>query len=807
MRIRSRSLLVAASLVTVSCAGGPPPPEPVPPPPPPFAALRKLDAPPPMAGDAVQGRAGDWLLQNERLAVVVAGPGPDRAPAAGNLIDAAPAGGRDALRGIFTGLGDSLLLPVRYDDVRADTAPDSSLQVLVASGRWPGSDSDRPRLRVETRYELRAGSDYLAVRTTVVNMGADTLAAFPLGDVVEWGRAEPYAPGRGTLTAAAPGAIPFAAASGEGSGYAWVSTAGDLAARHGRTWSDLVAASPDLAPGDTARYERLLFAVRGSAAPAQEAAWAMKGRPVGKLRADVEGDDGRPVADAVVEARDEEGVSRGLGETDTRGRVTLALPPGRYRVTARHPRRGPAEREREERVEVGKDARAEFKLPETATVTLVAVDVTGRPSPAKWLFTGIEGTPDPDLGPDRRADGAGRAVFSGTGGIRAEIPPGRYRVVAARGPSFEPWEAEATFHSGREAALQAVIAPLDLPRGWVAMDAGVQTAPSPGVEVAAPDRARALVSEGIEWFASIDRDRRTDYAPVIDALNLAAPLHGLPGLEKATPNGPASVYPVGGGETGPGLGCTLERMSRAAGSGDGGAAGILQLDLHGEARDGVSGRVEPSCPDSVQDPRRADAIELVGSTDRASFEADWKRWLSLLDPGNPLYAVGGAASNGLLGDAPWGARSFVFTGAGPATAGALMNAVRSGRVVVSDGPFIDFRLEGRTIGDTLVTAAGIVRGHLKVWAPSPVEVRQVTLIVDGEADSIFMLRGRDRSLRFDEDVEAAISGSGYVLVRVDGVFHSNPPAVEAPGSAEQRTLRKSIAFSNPIWVEIPGGGS
>jgi hypothetical protein len=827
MRIPSRSLLVTVSLVLISCAGGAPPPEPLPPPPPPFVALRELDTPPPMTGETVEGRAGDWILRNERLAVVVAGTGTHRAPTIGNLIDAAPAGGGDALRGIFTGLGDSLLLPVRYRSVQTATAPDSSLQVLVASGDWTapaappdslgasgeetpatpvrnaGATSGGSVLRVETRYELRAGSDFLTVRTTLVNEGLETLTALALGDVVEWGRAEPYAPGRGILTGAAPGPLPFAAASGEGSGYAWVSTAGDFAGRHGRGWSDLAAESTGLAPGDTASYERLLFVVRGSTARAQVLAWAAKGRPVGKLRAEVEGDDGRPVPGAVVEAVDGKGVSRGLGETDTRGRVTLALPPGRYRLTARHPRRGPAERARDARVVAGRDAHVGFKLPAAATVTLVSVDAEGRPSPATWIFTGIEGTPDPDLGPGWRADGAGRALFSATGAIRAGIPAGRYRVTAARGPAYEPWETEATFHAGREAALQAVLIPLDLPPGWAVMDAGVQAAPSPGTEVAPADCVRVLVSRGIGWFASIDRDRVTDYAPVIDGLTLSAPLHCLPGMERwLESSSPIAAYPIPAGAAlregesfPPGITTPSSGRGRA----------VIQLDPADVRYGGIYARSRPVVPDTVW-KRRWGAIELLGPGEPESFESRWDRWLSLLGGGRSVTAMGGTGAARLSEELPWGPRSYVFTGTGPATADSVVDAIHRGRVVVTDGPMIDLRLGGTTIGDTLVTTPGAVKGHLRVWAPSPVEVGRVTVIVNGKADAIFMARGRDRSIRFDEDIEPMLVEPGYVLVRVDGVFHSNSPR-GGTGPSEHRSSRKSIAFSNPIWVEILRGGS
>src|SRR5256885_1444682 len=60
-----------------------------------------------------------------------------------------------------------------------------------------GHDSGEPRLGFETRYRLRPGSNALEITTTVTNGTGARVDNYSVGDAVQWGRVERFAPGFG----------------------------------------------------------------------------------------------------------------------------------------------------------------------------------------------------------------------------------------------------------------------------------------------------------------------------------------------------------------------------------------------------------------------------------------------------------------------------------------------------------------------------------------------------------------------------------------------------------------------------------
>jgi hypothetical protein len=114
------------------------------------------------------------------------------------------------------------------------------------------------------------------------------------------------------------------------------------------------------------------------------------------------------------------------------------------------------------------------------------------------------------------------------------VPPGRYRVTATRGPAYQAYTNEVSLKPGEKEDLTAVLSRLDIPAAWVSADLHVHAVPSFDSAVTLGARAGSLVCEGIEWFASSDHGRRTDYRAVLDTLKLAAPLHALVSDEVTT---------------------------------------------------------------------------------------------------------------------------------------------------------------------------------------------------------------------------------------------------------------------------------
>jgi hypothetical protein len=180
----------------------------------------------PFAGVKAEAMSGDWLLHNERLAVVVRGLGNPGGftCSGGNIVDAAPRGGEDLLSEVFTLFDNTFARQAVYDRLDPQEGLDTPGAVLVARGH----DSEDPTLLVETRYTLLSGTDYVTLETRITNTGSDTLSDFELGDAIEWGRTVKFAPGPGRALAGYRVTTPFLVGSGaaaggaEGTAYGWI---------------------------------------------------------------------------------------------------------------------------------------------------------------------------------------------------------------------------------------------------------------------------------------------------------------------------------------------------------------------------------------------------------------------------------------------------------------------------------------------------------------------------------------------------------------------------------------------------------
>lgn len=783
------------------------------PPPPvhasPFADVARVDGSfTPLPGAKADAMAGDWLLRNERLSVVVRGlenPGGFTC-SGGNIVDAAPVGGEDLLSELFTNFDGTWPRQAVYERLEPERGPGVRGAVLVARGH----DSEDSRVSVETRYSLLPGSDHVTLETRLVNTGNDTLADFELGDVIEWGRSVRFAPGPGRDLAGYKGTVPFLVGAWAGTAYGWIGDSGSLGGPHGAAWSDPVVKTVTLAPGDTAGYTRRLVVVAGPPQNAQRILRGLAADAVAQLQVTVKDAKGHPVSGTGVDAVDGDGAVQGWAETHDDGVALLDLPPGTYRVEASHPFSGVAHAEGI-RVQEETTARASLQVAVPAHVRLQAEDEEGNPSPARWIFQGIDTTPDPDFGPAFSLPGSGRCIFTATGEGETGLPPGTYRVTAARGPGFSAETFDLVAGPGKTKTLRARLRRL-VPAGWTAADLHVHAAPSADCGVTMPDRARSLACEGVDWFAASDHQRRTDYGPVLDTLALAAPVRAIPS-EEVTSEAvghfsplPLPLHPdVPGGGPIPVCGKTVDDIFSMIR--DENPAALIQIN---HPRAGVGGYFwhagDPFPADSTAARPRPrldfDLMEIMNGKLQSTFEQNWKDWMAILASGRRVVGVGNSDSHWTTGQEAGYPRNYVLldsTRAGD-DAAAVVEALARGRVMATNGPFIEFTLEGRPVGSRVTAGSrGVVNGHIRVIAPSWVDVKRVSVFANGVEEAVFMVQGRERAVRFDEDFDLHLKRSGFVVVRVEG----EDPLDPVVPSSDRGPLRP-LAFTNPVWVDLAG---
>ncbi|MEZ4297694.1 MAG: hypothetical protein R3B70_22245 [Polyangiaceae bacterium] len=245
-----------------------------------------------LRGPYASGQAGDYLLENNEIAVVISRV--DRTVVSslrGALLDAGSARDRvDALGAMRAEIGDGTGTPA-YDAITSGVGADGSAWVEASGSRLHGSEA--MGMRVRTRYTLAPGARAVIVSTAVEGAGDGGPEAIDLGDQICWGGATPGAPagalpvgvaidpqGKEALRFNAPYVLGVGAAVG----YAVTADGSPFTSVHvGPCTTTQLARGRALTPGATVSYERLfVVAPRGdTAAVATELFFLAGGSPGG----------------------------------------------------------------------------------------------------------------------------------------------------------------------------------------------------------------------------------------------------------------------------------------------------------------------------------------------------------------------------------------------------------------------------------------------------------------------------------------------------------------------------------------------
>jgi hypothetical protein len=303
------------------------------------SAYRALDSGSLLGGSGAEGLVNDYVIENDRIVVVIASPGHavGDAVSGGNIIDAGTSTGRlDALGEMHCFLNSEYgRQPMSYQVLVIDDGSGGGPAILRASG----FDFDDTSIAVVTEYSLADGDDHLRVTTTITNNGATSYPAYGMGDQVAWGDAALFAPGDGFI-ATGSGAWPWLAASSPANlaSYGYLSPLGDVAGGHGGGGSTLLVDEAPLPPAGVLVYERDFLVGDGDVAAVAAIVHEMNGTAVGSVQASVtRASNGDPFAGASIDAFDAGDTHYLSMATGEDGLADATLPPGDWRLVAGAP--------------------------------------------------------------------------------------------------------------------------------------------------------------------------------------------------------------------------------------------------------------------------------------------------------------------------------------------------------------------------------------------------------------------------------------------------------------------------------------
>jgi TolB protein len=187
---------------------------------------------------------------------------------------------------------------------------------------------------------------------------------------------------------------------------------------------------------------------------------------------------------------------------------------------------------------------------------------------------------------------------------------------------------------------------------------------------------------------------------------------------------------------------------------------------------------------------KVDYMEIVGFSDHRSTAHVWYRLLNL---GYRIPTGAGTDAMANYADlrGPVGMnRVFVDTG-GDTSPKALLSALKAGRTFASNGPLLGLELGGKHPGDAIsLKAPGAL--HYRIALRSPVAVRHLEIVENGEVVKSFHLKGDRRN--FDAEGDLSVGKAGWLLLRAWNE------------GADQEVLDiYPYATTSPIYIEMPEG--
>lgn len=753
-----------------------------------------------LGGPNATGRPGDWILENDEVVFVIdgLGGGGGFAESGGNLIDAADARTRkDELGQVFTYFGVFPRQAV-YSAIDAKDDADGSA-VVVAKGKELYEED----LDVVTEYRLVAGERALRLKTTLRNEGEKEIAVPGLGDAIQWGGAEKYAPGQKLgFKGRSRGA--WVAGVGRMASYAITSSESAMDAISGGAWTDTEQKkNVSLAPGSSVSYERvLLVGRRGDTASIDAELARFHGRPLGRVAIV------SPPRGAKIAFAGDRGQTATVVTSDAQP-FFVELPVGRWSA-----------RSSEIEVRAGEVTALSltFAVPKTSTLGPCTED--GRPVPCKLTVEGGA----VDFGPSHVAGPAKNQITLLAGeSVSVPLADGRYVVTASRGPEYEIAPKEIAAGEGASFALRRVVAT----PGYIGCDFHQHSVLSADSAVGMRDRVIANAAEGVEVAVATEHNVVADFSPIVKELGLASFLVAIAGDELTSdaskrPWGHANVFPLpvddshARGGALPVRDRTPKVVFAEARSLPGGPRvvsvnhprtktnGYFEL-LGFDAKTGTS--ADPAYDGTF------DALEIWSGRHLGARDEVLVDWFGLLRTGRPTTPVAATDTHGIVGQEAGYPRTYVRVSRDDALeswstdrTAELVKALRETRdVVLTNGPFVTVKANGQGIGG--VAKAG--RGGVV-----ELEVRVVT------ASWNAVDRAELRRVRAEEPVPIALSSprseNGAIVreathrftTKEDDAFivmvsGSSPMKPVLSGDADDT---RPSAVTGAIWVDVDGDG-
>lgn len=475
-----------------------------------------------------------------------------------------------------------------------------------------------------------------------------------------------------------------------------------------------------------------------------------------------------------------------------------------------------------------------------STLVYEIVDAeTGKPLPGKITLQPLRGTSEVYLG----APGTLQAVdtiYSAIGKGIVEVPLGQFRLVASHGNEYQMEERRMNIEPLKSHTVRFEMRRAFTPKGWISADLGVLTNRSPQSRVTPEDRVVTAAAEGLSWIVTADPGEPTDLQPMVDRLGLTDTLRASSGfrLTSTAEHAPGDyiLFP-------------LELCSSGATTD---FSRVLSAD---NPKDAIE-QMQALCPAGVLMANRpifpsvgvlsilgydhnvrevpveggtlaVDAFQVWDGKRQPIVMQAYDAWMRLVELGGRFTPVGNSLSSGTVGEEVGYPRVYIQsseTNPRKLDVGELARNIKQGKVLITNGPFIDMKVNGAPPGEIVTPRDNIVEVELEVYTPNWANVSAITINLNGQLSRKIILpagsfdpeqgivyplkdKPEDKLLKITvtEDSVMTVIVDGDPQLAQDPVNPQIFGLLSQPGSGAPRG-QYSTAIAPAVFIDFDGDG-
>jgi hypothetical protein len=405
------------------------------------------------------------------------------------------------------------------------------------------------------------------------------------------------------------------------------------------------------------------------------------------------------------------------------------------------------------------------------------------------------------------------------------LPSGKYYLIISRGPEYNAVYRSLNLNEGQSAKVSARLEKVIDSRGWISTDFHNHSSESGDNTTEPESRIICLVAEGVEFAPSTEHNRIQTYRHRLKALGLETLLGTSDGIEltgSPLPLNHQNAFPLvlkprtqdnGGPLTDVEPQTQIRRLhdhdhhSEKLVQQNHPDIGWLVFDKNGDGKpDEGFGTLPFTHAIEIWTTNILAMQPTTGSGAQLRNNRIFN-WLQLLNLGHRLPGVANTDAHHCYHDSGV-IRNYVPSSSDDPTRVPEMEVVRTakrGRLIMTNGPFMEVTLNGALPGDDVRLRR---KGRLKVRIQSAnwLDVDRVQVLVNGRPDPTLNFTRASHPqffgqgiVKFDREIDLALKTDAHIIVVATGENSTIGPVMG-------QTNAPPLAISNPIYVDVDGGG-